>query len=262
MQPSPPHAPKRPLRIEQHGRVRTDDYAWMRDDAWQRVLRDPSVLRADIREHLEAENAYTAAVLAETEPLQATILAEMRGRIQEKDSSVPVPDGPWEYYDRIAAGAQHPVFARRPRSAADGEQVLLDVEAMAEGHAYFRVAGTEHSLDHRLYAWAEDSQGSEVYRVRVRDIETGAEGWPSRGKLHWLVRHLALLALPVLGVPRRQRPAPPGDAPPDWWDGGPAGVRGTGRGLLRERRDHAVARVDRGGLRQPGNQRVLAGPRG
>ena len=179
MQPSPPAAPKRPVQIEQLGRVRTDDYAWMRDDAWQRVLRDPTVLRADIRDHLQAENAYTAAVLAETETLQATILAEMRGRIQEEDSSVPVPDGPWEYYDRIAAGAQHPVFARRPRGAADGEQVLLDVDAMAKGHAYFRVAGAEHSGDHRLYAWAEDTQGSEVYRIRVRDIATGAEAGPA-----------------------------------------------------------------------------------
>lgn len=180
MQPLPPHARKQPIEIEQLGRVRTDDYAWMRDDAWQRVLRDPTVLRTDIRTHLEAENAYTAAILAPTAGLQATILAEMRGRIQEEDSSVPMPDGPWEYYDRIAEGAQHPVYARRPRGGApDGEQVLLDVEAMAQGHAYFRVGAAEHSNDHRLYAWAEDTQGSEVYRIRVRDIATGAEAGPA-----------------------------------------------------------------------------------
>ena len=177
MVPTPPPAPKHPVRIEQLGRVRTDDYAWMRDDNWQRVLRDPAVLRDDIRAHLQAENAYTAAVLAPAEALQAAILAEMRGRILEEDSSVPVPDGPWEYYSRIAQGAQHPVQARRPRGGGE-EQVLLDVEAMAQGHAYFRVAATQHSRDHRLLAWAEDAQGSEVYRIRVRDIATVTEAGP------------------------------------------------------------------------------------
>ena len=179
MQPQPPHAAKHPVRHEIHGRVRTDEYAWMRDDNWQRVLRDPSVLRADIGDHLRAENAYTAATLAGTEAVQATIFAEMRGRIQEEDTSVPMPDGPWDYYTRIAAGAQQPVHARRPRGVTDGEQVLLDVETMAKGHAYFRVAAVEHSADHRLYAWAEDAQGSEVYRIRVRDIAGGAEIGPA-----------------------------------------------------------------------------------
>src|ERR1700760_3223721 len=69
--PKPPTAAKHPKRIEQLGRVRVDDYAWMKDDNWQQVLRDPTVVRADVRAHLEAENAYTAAMLASTEPLQA-----------------------------------------------------------------------------------------------------------------------------------------------------------------------------------------------
>src|SRR5581483_7869421 len=130
---APPVAPKRPRRIEQLGRVRIDDYAWMKDDNWQQVLRDPKVLRADVREHLEAENAYTKALLAPTEALQAQMFAEMKGRIKEDDSSVPAPDGPWDYYVRYDLGAQHPVHGRRPRGAADGEQVLLDEEAEARG---------------------------------------------------------------------------------------------------------------------------------
>src|ERR1044071_8890978 len=98
--PKPPVATKVAHRIEQLGRVRTDDYAWMKDDNWQQVLRDPKVLRADVREHLEAENAYTKAVLAGTEDLQAKLFAEMKGRIKEDDSSVPAPDGPFDYYVR------------------------------------------------------------------------------------------------------------------------------------------------------------------
>jgi oligopeptidase B len=176
MSPSaPPVAPKKPHRIEQLGRVRVDDYAWLKDDNWQQVLRDPKALRADVREHLVAENAYTKAMLAGTEELQAKLFAEMKGRIKEDDSSVPAPDGPWDYYVRYELGAEHPVHGRRPRGAAEGEQVLLDEEALSKGKAYFHVGAASHSPDHALYAWAADEQGSEYYTIRVKDLATGAE---------------------------------------------------------------------------------------
>ena len=91
---------------------------------------------ADVRAHLEAENAYTAAMLAATEPLQATMFEEMKGRIKEDDASVPSPDGPFDYYCRYETGAQHPIHARRPRGGGDGEEVLLDEDAEAKGKAY------------------------------------------------------------------------------------------------------------------------------
>lgn len=174
----PPVAPKKPHRIEQLGRVRTDDYAWMKDDNWQQVLRDPKALRADVREHLEAENAYTKAVLAGTEDLQAKLFAEMKARIKEDDSSVPAPDGPFDYYVRYDLGAEHPVHGRRARGAAGGEEVLLDEEALSKGKAYFHVGGAHHSPDHKLYAWAADEQGSEYYQVRVKDLANGEEVGP------------------------------------------------------------------------------------
>ena len=169
-----PVARREPLRIEQFGRTRTDEYAWMRDDNWQLVLRDPAVLRDDIRAHLVAENEFTRVTLGDTQALQDTIFAEMRGRIKEDDSSVPAPDGAFEYYLRFDAGAQQPVHARRARGREAAEEVLLDCEAMAKGSAYFRVGGAQHSHDHALYAWAEDRQGSEVYRLHVRRIADGA----------------------------------------------------------------------------------------
>jgi oligopeptidase B len=171
--PKPPVAARRPLKIEQLGRVRIDDYAWLKDDNWQQVLCDPGVLRADVREHLNAENAYTMAMLADTEALQAEMFAEMKGRIKEDDSSVPSPDGPWDYYVRYELGAQHPVHARRPRRALDGEQLLLDEEALAKGKAFFQVGAASHSPDHALYAWAADEQGSEYYTIRVIDLASG-----------------------------------------------------------------------------------------
>ena len=161
------------MRIEQLGHVRIDDYAWMKDENWQRVLRDPAALRPDIAEHLRAENAYTASMLRATEALQATILGEMAGRLKPDEMSPPLPDGPWEYYARYAPGAEQPIYARRPRGGGD-EQVLLDVDALARGHGYFVVADARHSPDHALFAYAEDAQGSEVYRIRVKELRSGA----------------------------------------------------------------------------------------
>ena len=100
-----PVAPRRPHSFTRHGITVGDDYAWLKDDNWQEVLRDPSVLDADIRNHLEAENAYTESLLGHTAPLQKKLVREMRGRIKEDDSSVPSPDGPFAYAMRFTEGA-------------------------------------------------------------------------------------------------------------------------------------------------------------
>ena len=119
MSSSPPIAPRKPYAFPVlHGRRRTDDYAWLKDENWQQVMRDPAVLRADIREYLEAENTYKEAVLAPTEALRAALFDEFRGRIKEDDSSVPAKDGAWEYYQRYREGGQHPVVCRRPAGEA------------------------------------------------------------------------------------------------------------------------------------------------
>ena len=172
MTPKPPTPRRDPKAITQLGRTRVDDYAWMKDENWKEVLRDPKVLRADIREHLTAENAYTTAILADTEALQAQLFAEMKGRIKEDDSSVPASDGAWDYYVRYEIGAEHPVHGRRPRGRSDGEVVLLDEQALAKDKAFFQVGAAHHSPDHRLYAWAADEQGSEYYTIWVKDLAT------------------------------------------------------------------------------------------
>lgn len=164
-----------PVTIEQLGRTRVDEYQWMKDDNWQQVLTDPTVVRADIREALVLENAYTEAMLADTKDLQDLMFQEMRGRIKEDDSSVPTADGPWEYYTRFETGAQHPIHARRPRGQEGPEQILLNEEVEAQGKAYYRVGAAEHSPDHRYYAYAVDEQGSEVYTIKIRDLSTGQD---------------------------------------------------------------------------------------
>lgn len=171
---SPPAAKKTPVATEQLGRVRSDDYAWMKDPNWREVLRDQKALDPAIRTHLEAENAYCDAVLAKTKPLQDAMFAEMKGRVKEDDSSIPAPDGAFDYYVRYETGAQHPLHCRKPRGEDSPETILLDEPKEAAGLAFYQVGAAEHSPDHALYAYAVDAQGSEVYEIRVKDLATGA----------------------------------------------------------------------------------------
>jgi oligopeptidase B len=170
----PPIAPRHPSQRTLHGATLTDDYAWLKDENWQQVLRDPSRLDPDIRSYLEAENRYTEAVLAPTEALQKTLVEEMRGRIREDDSGVPMPDGPYGYLWKYREGGQHTLIGRVPRDGGDF-QLVLDGDAIAKDSAYFKFGGTRHSPDHRLEAWSADQRGSEYFTIRVRRWATGED---------------------------------------------------------------------------------------
>ena len=163
-----PIAPRRPHSFTTHGITITDDYAWLKDENWQEVLREPEVLNPDIRKYLEAENAYTESLLGRTAPLQKKLVAEMRGRIKEDDSSVPAPDGPFAYMRKFRDGGQHELFGRSRRDGGDVE-IVLDGDELAVAHKYFKFGGARHSPDHRLEAWSADTKGSEYFTIRVRD---------------------------------------------------------------------------------------------
>ena len=167
-----PRARRLPFAAINHGIKRVDDYAWLRAENWQAVMRDPLLLDPAIRAHLEAENSYTASAMADTEALQATLFAEMKGRIKEDDATVPAPDGAFAYYSRFVIGGQHPIFCRRLLTGGD-EQILVDGNALAKPHAYFRIASVSHSPDHRLIAYAVDIKGSEFYTVNIIEAATG-----------------------------------------------------------------------------------------
>ncbi len=172
--PKPPAAARRPITATLHGVARSDDYAWLKDADWQRVMREPETLDPDIRAYLEAENACTDAFLAPHKALRETLVSEMRGRMKEDDSSVPAPDGDWAYYRRYVEGGEHPLYCRTPRGDEATEMLLLDGNREAEGQAYFRIGDCEHSHDHRHLAYTLDLNGSERYRLFVRDIASGA----------------------------------------------------------------------------------------
>jgi oligopeptidase B len=164
--PTPPQAKRVAHVHEAHGDRRSDDYHWMRNRD------DP-----DVTAYLEAENAYTEAVMAPTKELQERLYAEIVGRIQETDLSVAVPHGPFRYYSRSVEGLQYHVYCRRPGEAPEGEaeKVLLDHNAVAEGHEYCEIGLFEVSPDHRLLAWSLDTAGDEEYLLHVRDLDTGAD---------------------------------------------------------------------------------------
>jgi oligopeptidase B len=169
-----PFAAGRPTTRDFHGETLADDYAWLRDTNWREVMRDPAKLRPDIRAYLEAENNYVEAAFAPFDDLKRALVAEMRGRIKEDDSSVPSRDGPYAYSMRYREGGQHPLLCRTP-SGGGPEELLLDGDALAKGLAYFQLGGGRHSPDHKLLAWSCDDAGSEYFKVRVRAIATGAD---------------------------------------------------------------------------------------
>lgn len=226
--PKAPRARIKPTTSVWHGETLTDDYAWLRAANWQDVMRDPSVLDAEIRDYLEAENAYTAAALADTEVLQELLFQEMKGRVKEDDYSIPAPDGAWAYYVRYETGAQYPLICRKPRDAAltpdgGGEQIMLDGNVEAEGKSYWRLGATAHSPDHRYLAYAVDENGSEYFSIRVRDLETGKD-MPdvlsdSSASFVWAADSLTLLYVRVdqnhrpLFVHRHQLGSDPANAP-------------------------------------------------
>jgi oligopeptidase B len=167
----PPRAEARPNETIVHGEVLRDDFAWIKAANWQEVLREPAKLPAEIRAYLEAENAHAAGIMSPLTDLQATLVAEMRGRIKEDDATVPVPHGPFAYYTRHRNGGQHPLACRVARAGGE-ETVMLDGDALAQGKPFYHLGSRQHSDDHRYLAWSYDEAGSEFYTIKVRDLAT------------------------------------------------------------------------------------------
>ena len=171
----PPAAERQPREDTRHGITRTDEYAWMRAGNWQEVFRDPGALDPRIRAHLEAENAYQDRLMKDTKGLRKRLFAEMKGRIKEDDSSVPMDDGPFAYATSFVTGGQQPRYVRTPRGGGR-TQVLLDGDREAKGKPYFRIGGVDHSNDHASLLWAYDDKGSEFFTLVVRDLASGKDG--------------------------------------------------------------------------------------
>ncbi|HEY2123327.1 MAG TPA: S9 family peptidase [Chthoniobacterales bacterium] len=159
---NPPQALQRPHEISEVGHTRNDPFFWLRNK------NDPEVLK-----YLNAENHYTEHALKSTEGLQGTLYKEMRGRIKEEDMSVPEKIDDYYYYSRTEAGKQYAIYCRRKGSLDAKEEVILDGNQLAKGLKFFQLGALSVSPDHKLLAYATDTNGSEAFVLRIKSLETG-----------------------------------------------------------------------------------------
>ena len=165
----PPQARQEPTPTTLHGHTLEDNYRWMRDKSSPELL-----------DHLESENAYTRSVMAPTEELQATLYKQMLSHIKETDESVPFREHGWFYYVRTMEGSQYPIHCRRLATgakfdASQPEEILLDVNKLAEDQPFMAVGTMTVSPDGWILAYATDNTGFRQYTMHVRDLKTGVD---------------------------------------------------------------------------------------
>lgn len=160
--PSAPRAARKPEALRAHGDTRIDPYYWLRG-------RDnPAVM-----DYLEQENEYTRRVLASGDALKARLIAEMRARMPEDERSAPYKDGDYYYFQRFESGAEYPLYCRSAEGPAGREQLLLNVNELAAGHDYFSLCNFSVSPNHRLAAFAVDTEGRRFYTLYFVDLVSG-----------------------------------------------------------------------------------------
>ena len=159
---NPPLAAMRPVTMEAHGHVRVDPYYWLRE-------RD----NPDVLAYLREENAYARGVMAHRAQFEDNLFAEIKGRIKQTDSSVPVKDDDYHYYTRYEEGKEYPIYCRKWKTVEAREDVILDVNGLAEGHEFFAIGETAMSMNHNLLAYSFDTQGRRLYTIQFRNVDTG-----------------------------------------------------------------------------------------
>ena len=158
----PPKATPIPKQLEKFGQTRVDNYYWLKERT------DPKVIA-----YLDAENAYTDAMMAHTKARQKSLYDEIVGRIKQADSTAPVFDNGYYYYTRFETGKQYPTLVRKKGSLESAEEILLDENALAQGHDYFSLGASQVSPNNRLLAYGVDTGGRLFYTIRVKDLSTG-----------------------------------------------------------------------------------------
>ncbi len=161
----PPAAERRPFEVAApHGATRQDEYHWLRDD--ERAS-------TDVLAYLEAENDYADAVVAPLAESRALLFEELVGRIKQDDSSVPYKYKDYWYYTRFEEGQQYPIHARRKGNMDAPEEIMLDVNELADGHDFHEIGNWEISPNQALLAYVEDTVGRRQFTLRVKDLSTG-----------------------------------------------------------------------------------------
>jgi oligopeptidase B len=161
--PTPPVAAVRPHTFNEFGKTRTDEYYWLKERS------NPEVIQ-----YLEAENAYTKAMMAHTEALQERLYEEMKGRVLQNDQSVPFRESGYYYYTRLVEGKNYPIYARKRGSVTAPEEIMIDVNELAEGKPTYIVRAWDVSSGEDILAFMVDTTGGRVGSVRFKNLRTGA----------------------------------------------------------------------------------------
>ena len=169
----PPVAEKIPHEIEAHGDVRIDNYYWMRLSDEQKSAEVPDDQTSRVISYLNAENEYKDAVMKHTESLQETLFSELVGRIKEDDSTVPYLDNGYYYFVKYTEGKEYPMYYRKKAEEGSPDELLLDVNKLAEGQAYCQVSGVSVSPDNKTLAYGLDLVSRRMYTIHFVDIATG-----------------------------------------------------------------------------------------
>jgi len=192
----PPIAEKRPHTYSHHGITIEDPYDWLYDKSY------PTVDDEDVLDYVKAENAYFEANMKPLEAQTEALFEEMKARIKEDDSTVPQRRGEYLYWSEFEEGSQYRKHYRKPVGApADAKgELILDQNALAEGLEYFRLGALTVSKNGRYLAYSTDTNGSERYTARIKDLETGEllddEITNLRGGLTWVAKDTALVYTP------------------------------------------------------------------
>jgi oligopeptidase B len=157
-----PIAEKQAKELIEHGNTRIDNYYWLNQ------REDPKVIA-----YLEAENKYREGVMAHLKDVEEDLFQEIKGRIKEKDESVPYLDNGFFYYYRYDEGQEYPIYCRKKGSLASPEQIMLNVNEEAAKYGYYNATGLEVSPDNKLLAFAEDTLSRRIYTIRFKNLETG-----------------------------------------------------------------------------------------
>lgn len=162
-----PDCEKRPKTMIQHGDKRVDDYYWLNGFFYKNTDTTKVV------EYLEAENKYCESMMENTKPFQKVLYEEMKGRIKEKDESLPTFQNGYFYYSRVEAGKDYYVYCRKKGSISGKEEILLDVNKMAEGHSYYALGGVQISPDNNLLLFSIDTVSRRQYTIYIKNLVTG-----------------------------------------------------------------------------------------
>lgn len=168
-----PIAYKQPEKLEKHGDVRIDNYFWMRLSDEQKVAPVKDEQTQKVINYLEAENSYYESVTAFSKNFQEQLFEEMKGRIKEDDSSVPYKDNGYFYSTRYETGKQYPIYSRKKETLEATEEILFNVNDMAEGYDYFQLGGLSISPDNKYAVFATDTVSRRQYFLRIKNLETG-----------------------------------------------------------------------------------------